>query len=75
MLKSKYAVLTAIILPLIITIIIAVKQEKGFDLLNWVTDRPFAVRTAVFYGMIFAVILFGIYGTAYDASSFIYLQF
>ena len=36
---------------------------------------PFAVRCFIFYGLIFGVIVFGLYGTAYDAAGFIYLQY
>ena len=32
-------------------------------------------RWLVYYGLIFAVLIFGIYGPGYDASTFIYFQF
>ena len=60
---------------LVICLIIAVKNENGWDPVSWILARPFYVRCLIAYGLIFSVILFGIYGTAYDAASFIYLQF
>ena len=60
---------------LIVCLIIALTGERGEDLLDRVVSRPFIVRCLIFYVLIFSVILFGIYGTAYDAASFIYMQF
>jgi len=71
----KNADLALIVVMLVICLVLALRRERGADLCGWIIERPFAVRAAVFYMMIFAVILFGIYGTAYNAASFIYLQF
>ncbi len=40
-----------------------------------VEDRALPVRWAVYLALIFAILIFGVYGPGYDASSFIYFAF
>ena len=48
---------------------------KGAALRDTLLRWPLPVRWCVVYGAMFAILLFGIYGPAYDASAFIYFQF
>jgi len=49
-------------------------QEK-YKVRDLIAKRFIVVRWIVFYAAVFAVIVFGIYGPGYDASTFIYNQF
>ena len=42
---------------------------------NRLYQKPFWLRWAVYYGFIFAILLFGAYGSGFRASQFIYHQF
>ena len=64
-----------LVIVLLIVFAAEIIAERGCDWLEWAVARPFVVKCLIFYVLIFSVILFGIYGTAYDAASFIYLQF
>ena len=64
-----------LVIAVVLVFVIELIAESGTDWLEWTVTRPFIVRCLLFYILIFSVIIFGIYGTAYDAASFIYLQF
>lgn len=49
-------------------------QTKG-SMRSWLKDQNLVFRWAAYYFVIFAIIIFGIYGLGYDAASFIYFQF
>lgn len=49
--------------------------RQRVDLKAALDRRNIAVRYAVYYVMIFTVLIFGIYGPEYNAASFIYFQF
>ena len=38
-------------------------------------SQPLPVRWLVWYGALFIILIFGVYGPGYDAASFIYFQF
>jgi len=44
-------------------------------MLEALKEQNLVFRWIVLYGLIFAVLIFGKYGPAYDASAFIYEQF
>lgn len=50
-------------------------RERQFSLSAWAAERGFITKCLITYILIFAVIIWGIYGTSYDAGSFIYMQF
>ena len=52
---------------------VCIYREK--DICRWILSCWFPIRIMIFYILIFAVLLFGIYGPGYDAGSFIYFQF
>ena len=47
-------------------------QERDVHIRSRIARQNIAIRWAIFYIGIFAIVLFGIYGPGYDASSFIY---
>ncbi|MCQ2520544.1 MAG: hypothetical protein MJ107_08445 [Lachnospiraceae bacterium] len=50
-------------------------KTRGFKPMEWVMTGHWIFRSFVFVVLLFTVIVFGIYGTAFDAASFIYMQF
>lgn len=50
-------------------------HARGIYIRETVLGWPLPVRWALIYGLIFWILLFGVYGPAYDATSFIYFQF
>ena len=52
-------------------------QEKHSDttIREMLDKKPFILRWLVFFVLIMAVIIFGIYGSGYAASDFVYMQF
>lgn len=53
---------------------VSMLQEKG-SLRDRISGYNIVFRWAIFYLAIFAIVIFGIYGPGYDASSFIYAGF
>ena len=51
------------------------RHEKGIRIREWIAARPIAIRWLIYYGAIFAVLIFGAYGPGYDAGSFVYMQY
>ena len=51
------------------------KHEKGIHIREWIAARPIVIRWLIYYGAIFAVLIFGAYGPGYDAGSFVYMQY
>lgn len=49
--------------------------RQRIDLKAVLDRRNIVVRYAVYYGIIFAILIFGIYGPEFNAASFIYFQF
>lgn len=52
-----------------------VRYRKGMQLDAFLMTKPVLCRFAVYIFLICAIMVFGIYGTAYDAAKFIYFQF
>ena len=50
-------------------------QERGIHIRESVAKWPLPIRWAFYYGAIFAVLIFGIYGSGVNASSFVYMNF
>lgn len=51
------------------------RHEKGIRIREWIAARPIVIRWLIYYGAIFAVLIFGAYGPGYDAGSFVYMQY
>ena len=50
-------------------------KKKKVDFKGALARQNIWFRWLVYYGLIFAVLILGIYGPEYDASTFIYFQF
>lgn len=55
--------------------IVDILHEKNIAIFNKVAEQELWFRWALYMGLMWTTILFGIYGTAYDSSTFIYFQF
>ena len=64
-----------LLMCLVLIFVLSLLQEKGVQLVKRVLRLSFAVRCLIFYLLIFSILIFGIYGTAYEASGFIYMGF
>ena len=55
--------------------IVGLLQEKGYSIREKISKQNIVFRWTLYYGIIFSIIIFGIYGKGYSASNFIYGQF
>ncbi len=60
---------------LLVSIVIGVASYKGCKMVDWIRGQKILKRWVPLYALIFAVLIFGIYGPGYDAASFIYDKF
>lgn len=58
-----------------IMFIIGLLQERGYKIREKISEQNLPFRWIVYYTIIFAIIVLGIYGPGYVASNFIYGQF
>ena len=63
------------LLGLVILMLVDYLKKRGTDFKAALARQNIWFRWLVYYGLIFAVLIFGIYGPEYDASAFIYFQF
>lgn len=52
-----------------------VLNEKGFAFRAWILERNAVARCLIYTALIGAVLVFGVYGAAYDTSGFLYTRF
>lgn len=64
-----------LIVSLLVIFIVDYMHEKGYEIRNWISNHNIIIRWSVYMIAIWMIILFGIYGSEYDSSQFIYLQF
>lgn len=69
---SDFVIIT---IGIIIMFVVGLLQEKGYNIREKISKQNIVFRWILYYGVIFSIILFGIYGKGYSASSFIYGQF
>lgn len=50
-------------------------HERGCSVFRWINQQTLWFRWILYLGLIWCVIMFGIYGVGYDSSQFIYFQF
>ena len=67
--------LIVLIIGLVILFIVDLLHEKGISVNKGIASLPLPLRWLIFLGLLWAVIMLGIYGVGYDTSSFIYAQF
>ena len=58
-----------------IVLLIDYLKEKGIDIRKSIAQKNIAIRWALYIALIVAIMVFGLYGGEYDASSFIYGKF
>ena len=64
-----------ILVSIIIMFVISYIQESGHAIREDISKQNLPFRWILYYGIIFSIIIFGIYGQGYNVSDFIYGQF
>lgn len=64
-----------LIFALIILFIVDYYQEKGVRIRETISRQPIVFRWLLYYAIIFAILIFGVYGPGFDAANFIYGNF
>lgn len=64
-----------LVIGAIIMFVVGLFQEKGYNLREKISKQNIIFRWTLYYVAIFSIIILGIYGKGYSASSFIYGQF
>ena len=64
-----------LIIGIIMIFVVGLLQEKGYHLREKISKQNLIFRWSLYYIMIFAIVLLGIYGPGYKVSDFIYGQF
>ena len=64
-------------LCVVIVLIISIIQERHSDttMRALLDKKPFILRFVLYFFLVMAVIIFGIYGSGYAAADFVYMQF
>lgn len=60
---------------IVILTAVDIVHEQGKSIFSFITRQMFWFRWILYLGLIWSVILFGIYGVGYNSSQFIYFQF
>ena len=71
--KDYFVILLGAVTILIASII--QERHKDTNLRTMLDKKPFILRFALLYLGIMAVVIFGIYGSGYNAADFVYMQF
>ena len=69
--KDFYVAMFGIALILLVDML----HERGISIRKKIGDQKLVVRWVIYYGALFALIVVGVYGPAYDAASFVYGAF
>ena len=59
----------------LILVLVSMKEQTGVNLFESIEKMYLPARWSVYFGLLFAVLIFGIYGPGFEASQFIYFQF
>ena len=70
--KGNWLVL---IVAVLILLCVDILHECGVGVFALVNKQCLGIRWGLYLGLVLSIIMFGIYGVAYDASAFIYFQF
>ena len=62
---------------IIVVWVVSLVQERHTDtnIRELLDEKPFILRFILFFAAVMAIIIFGIYGSGYAASDFVYMQF
>lgn len=64
-----------LVIMIVILLLVDVAHERGIQIRETIAGQGIVFRWLVYYAALFAVIIFGVYGPAYDSTAFIYQQF
>lgn len=64
-----------LILAILLLVAVDIRKERKISIREWVEQQNLWMRWSLYLGLIFAVLIFGIYGSGYDSGTFIYMQF
>lgn len=70
-----YADFNILVISTTIMLVVSILQERGHKIREEISKQNLPFRWILYYSIIFAIIIFGIYGPGYVASDFIYGQF
>ena len=62
-------------ITILILLFVDVCHKKGFHFREWLQKKRIWFRWIVYFALVFSILIFGIWGSSYDASNFIYFQF
>lgn len=71
----KPADFIVVIFTIILLLVIGIRQEKGHSIRKDISNQNLIFRWGVYYAILIAIVVLGIYGPGYKASDFIYGQF
>lgn len=72
---DQVQMLLALFFIFMLLLIGLVSEWKKKEASLWIYESPIPVRWGICIGMVLAIAVFGMYGSGYDASSFIYVNF
>lgn len=64
-----------VIFGILVLLVVGILRERGMKIRETIAKQGFILRWALFLLLLAVVLVFGIYGPSYDASTFIYGQF
>ena len=56
-------------------LVVDILREKSIDIKKWIMTQNVLFRWIVYYIIVIAIIIWGVYGQGYNANAFIYFQF
>ena len=56
-------------------LVVDILREKRIDIKKWIMTQNVLFRWIVYYIIVIAIIIWGVYGQGYNANAFIYFQF
>lgn len=72
---GRAEMLTAVLAILLLLCVDLIRYYKSMQLDEYLNTRPIWLRWGAYLFLLGAIVIFGIYGTTYDAAEFIYFQF
>lgn len=64
-----------VFIGVVLMLIISLLKEKEYVPQVLLDNTPLLIRWAVYYVLIFSILIYGLYGMQYDTSQFLYMQF
>ena len=66
-----------LLLASVVVLIVSIIQERhqDTDIRHMIDKKPYVFRFVLLYIAVMSVVIFGIYGSGYNAADFVYMQF